>query len=315
MACVNACGQQMPPMLIAKGKTKRSLHSFNTTASPSGTVWTYQKNGWITDEIGEQWFDELFLRNCGPERPQLLIIDGHSSHESLAIIERAIDENIMLLTLPPHCTHYLQPLDRTVFGPLKRAYNEACSAFMQDHPLHLVNKWTFPALLKEAWSTALNESNIMSGFRACGIVPFNRNVIPSSAFLPSKPTDISPTLSLHNESQTTSEICPVDSSSDLGLSSVLDISDPSQLMDLINSGDVFVQDLDTSFPYDEVSSINTNVLENNNPQPIESDESVNQCLDELFTPKVAKSRPQSSRVKKRKGFYRHKSCKGYSRRK
>ena len=96
----------MPPMLIAKGKTQRSFHTFNTTASPPGTVWTYQKNGWITDDIDKQWFDEFLLRNCGTERPQLLITDV-SGYESLAIIERDIEENITLLTLPPHCTHYL----------------------------------------------------------------------------------------------------------------------------------------------------------------------------------------------------------------
>jgi len=181
----------MPPMLIVKGKTQRSLHTFNTTEAPEGTVWTYQKSGWITDIIGEQWFNQVFLRNCGPDRPQLLIIDGHASHETLAIIERAIDEGITLLTMPPHCTHYLQPLDRSVFGPLKRAYNEACSAFMQDHPLHLVNKHTFPTLFKEAWLSAVSPSNVINGFRACGIMPLNRNAIPSIAYGPSKPTDVS----------------------------------------------------------------------------------------------------------------------------
>ncbi|XP_052268856.1 jerky protein homolog-like isoform X1 [Dreissena polymorpha] len=79
MACVNAAGKAMPPLIITKGKTVRSLHGFNTTDAPSNAVWSFQENGWINDEIGEKWFNTVFLKHCGPQRPQLLIFDGHSS--------------------------------------------------------------------------------------------------------------------------------------------------------------------------------------------------------------------------------------------
>ena len=190
MACVNGGGSVMPPLVITKGKTVKSLHGFKTSDAPVGTVWSFQEKGWITDEIGEKWFDDVFLKHCGPKRPQLLIFDGHSSHETLAIIERAIGENIALLSLPPHCTHYLQPLDRSVFGPFKKSYNEHCSDFMSEHPLHVVNKWTFPSLLMKAWQCSFTEANIRSGFASCGICPVNRAAVPASAFAPSASTDI-----------------------------------------------------------------------------------------------------------------------------
>lgn len=190
MACVNGAGDKMPPMIITKGKTSKSLHGFRTMDAPDGSVWAYQESGWMTDSIGEQWFDEVFLKHCGPQRPQLLVLDGHSSHETLAIIERAIEENITLMSLPPHCTHYLQPLDRSLFGPFKKAYNAICSDFMSENPLHVVNKWSFPSLFNKAWETALCKENIVSGFSSCGIYPFNRLAIPPSAYGPSQPTDI-----------------------------------------------------------------------------------------------------------------------------
>ena len=90
MACVNAKWEKMPPMLIVKGKTNRSLHGFNTCAALTGSIWTFQDKGWMTDEIGELWFKEVFLANCGSERPQVLILDGHSSHETLALLELAM---------------------------------------------------------------------------------------------------------------------------------------------------------------------------------------------------------------------------------
>jgi len=190
MACANAVGKAMPPMVITKGKTTRSLQGYNVREAPPNCFWSFQKNGWIDDEIGEKWFDEVFVKNCGPERPQLLILDGHGSHETLGIIERAIAENIVMISLPPHCTHALQPLDRTVFGPLKSVYNGECSDFLVDHPLHVINKWTFPMLFRKSWEKAFLVENITSGFCACGIYPFNADAVPQSAYGPSKTTDV-----------------------------------------------------------------------------------------------------------------------------
>ena len=61
--------------------------------------------------------------NCGDARPQLFILDGHSSNETLTILELVLQENIHILSLPPHTTNALQPLDHAVFGPLNMAYN------------------------------------------------------------------------------------------------------------------------------------------------------------------------------------------------
>jgi hypothetical protein len=126
MACVNAVGISMPPMFIVKGKTSKSLHGFNTQQSPIGSMWGFQDKGWMTDALGEIWFRDIFLKHCGSARLQLLILDGHTSHQTLAILEMTIQENIHVLSLPPHTTYALQPLDRTVFGPLNTAYNTAC---------------------------------------------------------------------------------------------------------------------------------------------------------------------------------------------
>ncbi|CAG2219869.1 unnamed protein product [Mytilus edulis] len=49
--------------------------------------------------------------------------------------------------------------------------------------LHKIDKWTFPSLFKTAWNEALSKENIKSGFRACGIYPFNPHAIPPEAYL------------------------------------------------------------------------------------------------------------------------------------
>ena len=185
LACVNAAGKCMPPLVVVKGKTPKSLYGYKTHDGPAGTIWSYQSKGYMEDLLGSQWFKEVFLKHCGPERPQLLLLDSHSSHEVVDLLVAAREENIHIMALPPHCTHYLQPLDRTVFGSLNSHYDKICSEFLQSDANNTINKATWPAIFRSAWHAALTTDNIKKGFEACGVFPVNADIIPRSAFAPS----------------------------------------------------------------------------------------------------------------------------------
>ncbi|XP_051157997.1 uncharacterized protein LOC127279600 [Leptopilina boulardi] len=64
----------------------------------------------------------------------LLILDNHESHLTIEGLEFCKRNNIDILTLPPHTSHKLQPLDKGVFGPLKAYYANQCSAWLFIHP-------------------------------------------------------------------------------------------------------------------------------------------------------------------------------------
>ena len=61
VASVNAAGKRMPPLLIVKGTTCRSLYAYDTEEGPADAVWTYQSNAWIEDILGQKWFEEVFF--------------------------------------------------------------------------------------------------------------------------------------------------------------------------------------------------------------------------------------------------------------
>lgn len=67
------------------------------------------------------WFERIFLKYCSPNRPVILIQDGHKSHITTSLIEIARCEGAVLFNLPPHTTHATQPLDKNIFKPLKAA--------------------------------------------------------------------------------------------------------------------------------------------------------------------------------------------------
>lgn len=126
----------------------------------------------------------MFLKQCGPARPQVLIMDGHHSHEVTEMLKLAKMEGIEIIALPPHSSHWLQPLDKGVFGPLKKAFNIACSDFMSQSPGNVVVKATFAKLFSTAWEKAVTSDNIRQGFKFTGIWPYDMHVIPPHAFAP-----------------------------------------------------------------------------------------------------------------------------------
>jgi hypothetical protein len=68
--------------------------------------------------------------NCSLDNPALLLLDNHDSHISIAGIDYAKEHGIIMLSFPPHCSHKLQPLDRSVYDPFKKYYNSACDAWL-----------------------------------------------------------------------------------------------------------------------------------------------------------------------------------------
>ena len=209
----NAAGRALSPLIIMKGKTSRTLLGVNVTEGPTGAKWTFQANAWTEDILGIEWFKKIFLAECGPSRPQLLILDGHHSHETLGLLEMALEEKIVCLCLPAHTTAYLNPLDRTVFGPFKTSYNTVVSEYLSQSPMNLVTKYSWPALLKQAYTKAVTASNLIAGFRACGILPWNPLALPSTAFSPRRP--------FHNNGDVSSSFQSSFQSSDHPLSWVL----------------------------------------------------------------------------------------------
>lgn len=182
LGCGNALDDIMSPMVIVKGKTKRSLMGWKTEDAPPQTKWTYQSRSFMDTTLGAEWFENVFLPECGQKRPQLLIVDSHCSHEPLELLQSAKNENITLFSFPSNCTHELQPWDFSMFSPFKKSYNEVCSEFMSENIDHTITKQTWPLLFCKAWTSAITKPNMVSGFYATDIYPFNPNAIQPTAF-------------------------------------------------------------------------------------------------------------------------------------
>ena len=123
------------------------------------------------------WFSNHFLRFAPAARPLLLLLDGHSSLFCPDTIRLAAKERVILLVLPPHTTHFSQPLDKGCFSPLKLCWKEECHNFMTRNPGMTVSHYSFSELFSAAWLKAMTVQNIVGGFKVTGIFPLNRNAV------------------------------------------------------------------------------------------------------------------------------------------
>lgn len=174
LSACSASGYVLPPMIIFD---RKRLNPAFTIGEVPGTSYGLSKNGWIDSELFEDWFTNHFLLHIPPQRPVLLLVDGHSSHYQPQLIRKAVENHVILFCLPPHTTHLCQPLDRTCFSSLKSAYNDQCQQFISANPSQVINRSNFTQIFSRAWTMAMTPANVVAGFRATGIYPLNRYAV------------------------------------------------------------------------------------------------------------------------------------------
>ena len=125
---------------------------------------------------------------------RILVLDGHSLHiNNIEFIEHCIQHNIHLLCLPAHTTHILQPLDIGLFSPLGAYYKQELEDFQRNHGSYWkMRKGDFYPMLQRAREKAMTSNNVVSAWRASGMIPFNRQRVLQNLNLQTKATPTVP---------------------------------------------------------------------------------------------------------------------------
>jgi len=178
---------------------------------PGGWNYGHSTNGWTDDEHALKWlqrFEEqtrppVFKRNERADRIQddgisyrlnqrnssliwpdniepahycLLLFDGYASYLIGEFVAYALEHKIVLCCLPPHTSHYLQPLDVGVFTHAKRRYRMAVQE-RAERGWTTMKRDNFLPLYAELRPNNLNSSTIMDGWKQTGIRPVSLDVL------------------------------------------------------------------------------------------------------------------------------------------
>lgn len=188
LACICADTTAIPPALIYKGENLQDTWFDDLQMGKDPAYFATSANGWSSNEIGKKWLVDVFDRHTKTKagnRRRLLIVDGHSSHLNLEFINLCDKRRILVLVLPPHSTHRLQPLDVSLFSPLARYYTNGLNTFISTAYGHTnMCKRTFWGVFLPAWKQAFSASNIASGWSKTGIFPYNPQAVLSQITKP-----------------------------------------------------------------------------------------------------------------------------------
>ncbi|KAJ8960935.1 hypothetical protein NQ318_020235 [Aromia moschata] len=190
--CCSATGKFIPPALVFPRKKRNPRYLKGT---PLGTIDLVTDNGWINTDTFLEWM-KFFVSSVRPSATHkcLLIMDNHSSHRSIQVLDFASENNIILLTIPPHTTHKLQPLDVAVYGPFGKYFQNSIDKWQKTHASQ--HRYFARAYLKAAIP-----NNAIKGFKKTGISDCNIDVFTDVDFLPSDVTDCDKENSALNETQ------------------------------------------------------------------------------------------------------------------
>jgi len=183
---IGAYGIVLPPILIFP--QKKFIPVLMINAFP-GSLGLANEKGYMIKKIFSSVMKH-FIKCVGAskENPALLLLESHFSIETLDI---AKENDVVIFTFPPHCTHKLQPLVG-FFSPFKTYYNAAVNSFLTSHPATPPSIYHIAGFVNKTICKAATPNTIIKSFEVTGIYPFNRNVFQDSYFVMATVTEAPP---------------------------------------------------------------------------------------------------------------------------
>ncbi|CAO1620950.1 unnamed protein product [Sympodiomycopsis kandeliae] len=193
----------VPAYLILKGNHSIMTGSlFKKGANYENLRIIKTKTGFQSTHTMLDWL-QVFIDSTKPNDPRqwrLLLLDGYSGHKSLELERLAMDNRLLLFSMPPNATSLLQPLDVGVFLGLKAEYKRLLQESQLKHEQARFPVTEFVAEYSIMRSKAMTSSVVTQAFKRCGITTNGLNPrrvlnkMPSEARTPSpQPQDpISP---------------------------------------------------------------------------------------------------------------------------
>ena len=126
--CISAEGNSLPPAYIFP---RVNFKDHMLIGAPADSLGLACKSGWMNnDQFSKVLLHFMKRMHISSHNQALLLLDNHTSHISIEAIDMAKENGLILLTLPPHCSHKLQPLDVSVYAAFKKYYKSVCDGWM-----------------------------------------------------------------------------------------------------------------------------------------------------------------------------------------
>lgn len=178
---VNAAGSSIAPFFLFPRKNMQTTFMDNAS---EGAVGYANESGWMQQSDFVKYMRHFIAKSHSSKMaPVLLLLDNHTSHLSVEALDIAAENGVTLLSFPPHCSHRMQPLDVSVYGPVKAYYKNECAKWHKNNAGKVLEIRHIVGLVNGTLDLALTRSNIKAGFAATGIFPYNNTVFTEKDFV------------------------------------------------------------------------------------------------------------------------------------
>ena len=134
LSFVSTAGNVVPPLVIHEGQCVQDSWKLK---APGDVQLGATTKGYVMKSKFYQYGLHFikYLKNIGlAKQKNLLIVDGHKSHRcNLPFYEAMRANGIEVLTIPPHTSHLLQPLDSIPFAQFKKHWEKNLMHYNSSH--------------------------------------------------------------------------------------------------------------------------------------------------------------------------------------
>lgn len=182
MFTFSAAGDVTPPMIIYP--YKRLPQSIADSVPKTWGI-GLSDNGWMKSELFYEYVANVlhpYLEKSDVQFPIIYFVDGHKTHLTYHLSELCSKLGIILIALYPNSTRLIQPADVAAFKPIKNLWKRCVLEWRREEPVAQLSKEKFAPILKKVVDLVKPE-NIINGFRACGLCPWNPSALDLSKCL------------------------------------------------------------------------------------------------------------------------------------
>jgi hypothetical protein len=183
LECISSDGRVLTPYVIFKAKHLNKAWYDEFRKHEGGGTCAVSDRGWTDDELCLEWFKIVFEPETSKVKKgeyRMLLFDGHGSHLTREVVTFCQEHKIILLCLPTHSTHILQPCDVGAFLPLADAYRRILTEKTRWGASYSIDKLMFLEILCQARAESLHEHNIRGAWEKTGLFPFDPEVVIGS---------------------------------------------------------------------------------------------------------------------------------------
>lgn len=133
----------------------------------TGSLGLASPSGWMNAELFVKVIVHFIKHTCASsENPALLVMDKHESHVSIVALNLDKRPGVTVLTLHPHTTAKVQPLDVGPNGYFKVYYNSAVDSWLMRNPGQQMSIYNVAECIEQAHLKAMTPTNIMASENA-----------------------------------------------------------------------------------------------------------------------------------------------------